>query len=299
MIIRFFLISFAFYFATSAEWSADGAGGGDTSCRRTQYSSASSPSGDQLSMLMGAAGSSPCNNNRNSNVISELYEQPEAPKLENFLSLHPLAQCNPYSHCPDGGTGSHGNYLASYNLNQCSEDAAADTNGNNLARNHPNNNGSSSSIGLSMIKSWLRNQPLAPPAGPPHHGDHRQQLVIGHNNGAASTAQNNSLSLSMSADAPTSISHVAGTSLPSDHDCDNGNNTDENDKLQQDSFARMDSQNSSSSCAIEAVPRRSLDTFGQRTSIYRGVTRFPFHFLCYDLPCLSSLRPCHRAFIIR
>lgn len=26
--------------------------------------------------------------------------------------------------------------------------------------------------------------------------------------------------------------------------------------------------------AIEAVPRKSIDTFGQRTSIYRGVTRF-------------------------
>lgn len=29
-----------------------------------------------------------------------------------------------------------------------------------------------------------------------------------------------------------------------------------------------------SSGAIESVPRRSVDTFGQRTSIYRGVTRF-------------------------
>jgi AP2-like factor (ANT lineage) len=29
----------------------------------------------------------------------------------------------------------------------------------------------------------------------------------------------------------------------------------------------------SPSSAIEAVPRKSIDTFGQRTSIYRGVTR--------------------------
>lgn len=27
---------------------------------------------------------------------------------------------------------------------------------------------------------------------------------------------------------------------------------------------------------VEAAPRRTLDTFGQRTSIYRGVTRFAF-----------------------
>lgn len=30
---------------------------------------------------------------------------------------------------------------------------------------------------------------------------------------------------------------------------------------------------STATTALEALPRRSLDTFGQRTSIYRGVTR--------------------------
>lgn len=253
-------------------------------------------------MLMGApaaAGSSSCSNNRNSNMISELYEQPEAPKLENFLGLHPFAaQCNPYADCPD--SLSRPNILASYKLasgnsnNHCSEDATGETNScNNLVRNQPNNG--SSSIGLSMIKSWLRNQPLAPPAGPPLHGDNQQQLIIEHSNGTASSAQNNNLSLSMSAEgelqslssssAPLSLlaptmPHGASTSPLSDlHRENSSSNNDNDNKLQQqDSFAGMDSQNSSSSCTIEAVPRRSLDTFGQRTSIYRGVTRFPFIF---------------------
>lgn len=34
------------------------------------------------------------------------------------------------------------------------------------------------------------------------------------------------------------------------------------------------STNSSSNAIVEAAPRRTLDTFGQRTSIYRGVTRW-------------------------
>lgn len=33
------------------------------------------------------------------------------------------------------------------------------------------------------------------------------------------------------------------------------------------------STNSSTNSIVEAAPRRTLDTFGQRTSIYRGVTR--------------------------
>lgn len=33
------------------------------------------------------------------------------------------------------------------------------------------------------------------------------------------------------------------------------------------------STNSSTNAIVEAAPRRTLDTFGQRTSIYRGVTR--------------------------
>lgn len=34
-----------------------------------------------------------------------------------------------------------------------------------------------------------------------------------------------------------------------------------------------DNTSTNTSTAVEATPRRTLDTFGQRTSIYRGVTR--------------------------
>lgn len=35
-------------------------------------------------------------------------------------------------------------------------------------------------------------------------------------------------------------------------------------------------ENSNASTTVEANPRRTLDTFGQRTSIYRGVTRYVY-----------------------
>ena len=40
-----------------------------------------------------------------------------------------------------------------------------------------------------------------------------------------------------------------------------------------------DTTNASTNSVVEANPRRTLDTFGQRTSIYRGVTRWVFIFL--------------------
>ncbi|KAK4748735.1 hypothetical protein SAY87_015321 [Trapa incisa] len=230
-----------------SDWTSADHGAGETNCRRVhQYSSESSSSGDQLAMLMSgpAPGSSSCSNNRiNSSMIPELYDQPDAPKLENFLGLHPFAAAhcnNPYT---DGST-SRPNYLAHYSL---TDNAAAETNPCvNLPRNnnHPNSGGggSSSSIGLSMIKSWLRNQPLGPPAGVNEHGI----------SSTAMDARNKILTLSMSAEgelqslsssgAPLSllapaISHGAGTSplVQSDHDHDNISNNNDSDKLQQDS----------------------------------------------------------------
>lgn len=36
----------------------------------------------------------------------------------------------------------------------------------------------------------------------------------------------------------------------------------------------LNGESSSGNTAVEVTPRRSVDTFGQRTSIYRGVTRW-------------------------
>ncbi|CBI17594.3 unnamed protein product, partial [Vitis vinifera] len=82
------------------------------------------------------------------------------------------------------------------------------------------------SIGLSMIKTWLRNQPA------PTHQDNNKSTDTGPVGGAAAGNLPNAQTLSLSM---STGSHQTG--------------------------------------AIETVPRKSIDTFGQRTSIYRGVTR--------------------------
>lgn len=48
-----------------------------------------------------------------------------------------------------------------------------------------------------------------------------------------------------------------------------------------------DNTTNSTTSVVEANPRRTLDTFGQRTSIYRGVTRWVF-FFCYVFVLLSN-----------
>ncbi|KAK4380891.1 AP2-like ethylene-responsive transcription factor BBM2 [Sesamum angolense] len=90
----------------------------------------------------------------------------------------------------------------------------------------------SSTMGLSMIKNWLRNN-----RAPPQAADNK----VGGEAEPPQVAVPQTLSLSMS----------TGSSSDS--------------KLQ----AAADSQ--SSGGAIESVPRKSIDTFGQRTSIYRDI----------------------------
>jgi AP2-like factor (ANT lineage) len=106
-----------------------------------------------------------------------------------------------------------------------------------------------------MIKTWLKNQP-AP----------TQQDTNNKSNGGAQ-----SLSLSMSTGSQS------GSDLPLLAVNGGGNRTrgeqssSDNNK-QQKTTPSLDSQTG----AIEVVPRKSIDTFGQRTSIYRGVTRYLF-----------------------
>ncbi|KAF5193553.1 Ap2-like ethylene-responsive transcription factor [Thalictrum thalictroides] len=103
-----------------------------------------------------------------------------------------------------------------------------------------------------MIKTWLRNQPAPPP----------QQAVAAEQQHQPENKTNSAqtLSLSMSTGSQSSsplpliTTGVAGES----------SSTDNKQKT-----TPLDSQTG----AIEATPRKSIDTFGQRTSIYRGVTR--------------------------
>ncbi|XP_076953346.1 AP2-like ethylene-responsive transcription factor BBM [Bidens hawaiensis] len=172
-----------------------------------------------LSVLMSGGGS--CNEN------TEI----QPPKFENFLSV-----------------GNTGNYL--YQLPP--QAAAADV----TATTHDTTRGNTatSSIGLSMIKNWLRNNPTPSNQNtttgvPPEvQGTDERTGAMSVYSGGGRT---NELSLSMGG---------GGESLSSD-----------NKRQQMEVATTVDSE--SGGGAVEAVPRKSIDTFGQRTSIYRGVTR--------------------------
>ncbi|KAK4436097.1 AP2-like ethylene-responsive transcription factor BBM2 [Sesamum alatum] len=167
----------------------------------------------------------------------QAQNQEQTPKLEIFLGVggrnftdqnqehnELQAGCNPIiTSSADYGRD------VSYNVYQESE---ANSHTNNSIINGMN----SSTMGLSMIKNWLRNNRAPPQAADDKVGGEAEPPQQG--------AVPQTLSLSMS----------TGSSSDS--------------KPQP---AAADSQ--SSGGAIESVPRKSIDTFGQRTSIYRGVTR--------------------------
>lgn len=124
---------------------------------------------------------------------------------------------------------------------------------------------SSGTIGLSMIKTWLRNNPST------SQPDNKN----GNNDAVACTsfpsAQSLSLSMSTGTQSTSALPLLTATSCS---DGEGGGQIFASENLtankQQTGGIRLDNSQSS---AIEAVPRKSIDTFGQRTSIYRGVTR--------------------------
>ncbi|GMI84536.1 PLETHORA4, BABY BOOM [Hibiscus trionum] len=206
----------------------------------------------ELSMFMG---SSSCNS------------QNQEPKLENFLGNNSFSghQQNSLHACNTlytTTTAAAGEYMfPNCSLQLPSQDTttnARTTNGeddsnNNNNINAGNNSGGSSTIGLSMIRTWLRNQPA------PTQAEAK-------NNGGASQ----SLSLSMSTGSQTGspLPLLTTTSTGGGGSC--GESSSSDNKQQQKTPTCMDITPSGTS---EATPRKSIDTFGQRTSIYRGVTR--------------------------
>ncbi|KAK1618079.1 hypothetical protein QYE76_023596 [Lolium multiflorum] len=138
-------------------------------------------------------------------------------------------------------------------------------------------NGGSNTMELSMINSWLRNNPQAPhlqTVAPHAQQPQLHEEIMSTEASAKSSdglvgnsvmAATGSLALSMSTGSGSGshlpmavtvggVSGVASESTSSENKRASG---------------AMDSQGS----AVEAVARKSIDTFGQRTSIYRGVTR--------------------------
>ena len=117
------------------------------------------------------------------------------------------------------------------------------------------NTSNSSSIGLSMIKTWLRNQP-------PHSENNNNNNNESGGNSRSSVQQTLSLSMSTGSQSSTSLPLLTAS-------VDNGESS--SDNKQPHTTAALDTTQTG---AIETATRKSIDTFGQRTSIYRGVTRF-------------------------
>ncbi|KAL9683734.1 hypothetical protein QQ045_021159 [Rhodiola kirilowii] len=214
----------------------------------------------EMSAFMGSS----CNNNNNGcHSLQDQQQQQQQPKLENFLARHSLSNSH-YHHSTAAG-----DYMFS---TESMAEAAANNN-----QVFSNNN---SSIGLSMIKTWLRsNQGGASGSG--HVQQSLQQQQIPNNNemfrngddescraavlcgggggdnddiNKAHTGGAQTLSLSMSTGSQSNSS----APLPL---LDAGEGVDKT------------ALGGLTEAVVEAVPRKSLDTFGQRTSIYRGVTR--------------------------
>ncbi|KAJ1279961.1 hypothetical protein BS78_04G195400 [Paspalum vaginatum] len=139
-----------------------------------------------------------------------------------------------------------------------------------------NSNSGSNTMELSMIKTWLRNNqvPQAPQPPPAAHQPQPEEMSTDASassfgcsdslgrNGAVAAGSSQSLALSMSTGSHLPMV-VAGGGASS------GAASESTSSENKRASGAMDSPSS----AIEAVPRKSIDTFGQRTSIYRGVTR--------------------------
>ncbi|XP_042485425.1 AP2-like ethylene-responsive transcription factor BBM2 [Macadamia integrifolia] len=204
----------------------------------------------------------------------------EEPKLEDFLgghSLtdhdHKLARCNVKTTTAcDRPTGDYIFSNCSLQLPSAPNMATSNSCGGgsgSSAVTVSDTTTTNNSIGLSMIKTWLRNQPAPTQPESKNEGGSicggSPAVVV--NNGTLTSAQ--TLSLSMSTGSQSSLAlpllAVAGGSTNgtgSSGECSSSENKEK-------TTTGLDSQTG----AVEAVPRKSIDTFGQRTSIYRGVTR--------------------------
>ncbi|ERN20090.1 hypothetical protein AMTR_s00066p00028460 [Amborella trichopoda] len=189
------------------------------------------------------------------NVIAERQHQDGVgrPKLEDFLGGASLGGGGGGSttHYTGGGENNNNNNNMLFSMD-CSLQLPSNGNGNNSS--------SSSMLGLSMIKTWLRNQPHSSSTendgGGAAVSNTHQTLSLSMGTGGGSThhqQQQGPIQIPLPLPAPMA---VPGESSSSDNN------------VKQQKPPPLDQAG-----AIEPVPRKSIDTFGQRTSIYRGVTR--------------------------
>uniref|UniRef100_A0ACD5V731 Uncharacterized protein n=1 Tax=Avena sativa TaxID=4498 RepID=A0ACD5V731_AVESA len=212
----------------------DGFNGGtqetqDWAMRGLDYHGGSS----ELSMLVGSSGG------------RMTVDDGEAPKLEDFLGGNSFSDVQDHA----------GGYLFSSGGASMGGAAAAGSHGVEGGRG-------GSTIELSMIKTWLRND-----SNQAHH-EHEMSTDASATTYACSAAQGANgngvgargqqglaLSMSMGSNSHPQMPVVAAAGGAESTSSEN---------------KRVDSP---SAGAGDAVQRKSIDTFGQRTSIYRGVTR--------------------------
>lgn len=169
-----------------------------------------------------------------------------------------------------------------------------------------NSNSGSNTMELSMIKSWLRNNqvPQAAPHPQSQTGAPAQQPqpheemstdasassfdALGRNGALVVAGSSQSLALSMSTGSGSHLpmAMVGGSA--------SGGVSESTSSENKRASGAMDSPGG----AVEAVAGKSIDTFGQRTSIYRGVTRLEHYslgipkyktFLHFSLSCINVL----------
>lgn len=171
----------------------------------------------ELSMVVGSSSA-----NRN-------LEEKE-PKLEDFLGGNSFSDQNQDASCLFSSAVPGGMMIGNEDVN-------------------PN---SSNTIGLPMIKTWLRNNNQVP-------GQQTDEM----------SCDASASGFSGSVVAPSSASQGLGLSMSTGVGVSRDGEGSSSEAVQKGSAnSGVDSQNG----AIET--RKAVDTFGQRTSIYRGVTRF-------------------------
>ncbi|XP_073304521.1 AP2-like ethylene-responsive transcription factor BBM [Primulina huaijiensis] len=186
---------------------------------------------------------------------SHNLEIQETPKLENFLGvgMHSFTTGHHHQQLKKRNVTNPTNYQTDSTLDN-SYNMYQETDATSHKSINPSDN--NTTIGLSMIKSWLRNNPT-----PPHTAEIKACTKAAPPTGAQT------LSLSMS-----TCSQSSSQNLPLVNVGSTNNNNSAADSCASDNVKQpVDSQTSSG--AIESVTRKNVDTFGQRTSIYRGVTR--------------------------
>ncbi|URD72134.1 hypothetical protein MUK42_09545 [Musa troglodytarum] len=205
----------------------------------------------ELSVLVGSSS--------NQNTMEE-----DEPKLEDFLGGNSFSD-HDQKVLPAALTSDEYMFSTSSFQAQDASMVTSDAHGGALMSDG-NGGPSSNSIGLSVIKTWLRNQPIPQQQANDMAGGGgtscSSSAMVANVIGTLTNSQGLSLSMSTGSQSSSALPLlVTGVS--------SGGESSSSDNKQKGIAGGADAQTG----PMEAVPRKAVDTFGQRTSIYRGVTR--------------------------